>query len=161
MVYFCLCSAPPPRLFFPVFKPQAWEQRLNNNQTERVGVTGSSFPQVNEAVLFDEDLVSISALSDRLHAMRTDISHKALVHCRGLRKIADQQADGIHCELCFDEDVTGYCCESCPKAVCIKCFPMAFQDRVSENAADISIEYRCPYCRATFASFPQLSVIEE
>jgi len=139
--------------------------RLNNNQAERVGVTGSSFPQVHEAVLFDEDFVTISVLSDRLHAMRTDIedrySHAALVHCRGLRKIAAHQADGIHCELCFDEDVTGYSCESCPKAVCIKCFPMAFQDRVSENAADVSIEYQCPYCRSNFASFPQMSVLDE
>lgn len=135
--------------------------RLNNNQAERVGVIGSSFPQVNEAVLFDEDFVTISVLSDRLTAMRSDMSQAALVHCRGLRKIASHQADGIHCELCFDEGVTGYTCESCPKAVCIKCFPMAFQDRVFENAADVSIEYQCPYCRGNFASFPQVSIIEE
>lgn len=126
---------------------------------------GSSFPQVNEAVLFDEDFVTISVLSDRLQAMRVDLeqkhSHAALLHCRGLRKIANHQSQGVNCELCFDETVNGYSCESCTKAVCIKCFPMAFQDRVSENIADVSIEYMCPYCRMTFASFPQVSLLED
>jgi hypothetical protein len=135
--------------------------RLDNNQAERVGVIGSSFPQVIEAVLFNEDFVTITVLSDRLQVMRTDMSQAALLHCRGLRKIAAHQIEDIHCELCYEEHLTGFICESCPKAVCIKCFPMAFQDRVSENAADVSIAYQCPYCRSNFASFPQVSILED
>lgn len=158
-------SALPQRLFFPVFKPHAWEQgvdhRLNNNQAERVGVTGSSFPQVHEAVLFDEDFVTTSVLSERLLAMRADMSQAALVHCRGMRMISAHQIDGIHCELCYEENFKGYICDTCPKAVCISCFPMAFRDRVSENATNVSIEYQCPYCRSKFASFPQVPVLEE
>ena len=158
-------SALPQRLFFPVFKPHAWEQgvdhRLNNNQAERVGVTGSSFPQVHEAVLFDEDFVTTSVLSERLLAMRADMSQAALVHCRGMRMISAHQIDGIHCEVCYEENFKGYICKSCLKAVCISCFPMAFRDRVSENATNVSIEYQCPYCRSKFASFPQVPVLEE
>jgi hypothetical protein len=57
------------------------DARLGNNQAERVRVLESSFPEVHEAVLFNEDFVTISVLSDRLQAMRTDMSQAALVHC--------------------------------------------------------------------------------
>ena len=128
---------------------------------ERVAVLGSSFTHVNEAVLFNEEFVTASVLSDKLQELRMEMAQAALVHCRGLRKIAAQQAEDINCELCYEEHVAGFICDSCPKAVCTKCFPMAFQDRVSENAAEVSIEYQCPYCRSTFASFPQVSDVEE
>jgi hypothetical protein len=53
-----------PRLFFPCFKPQRWEagveERISSNQAERVAVLGSSFPHVQEAVMFHESFVLCS-----------------------------------------------------------------------------------------------------
>ena len=107
----------------------------------------SSSPQGWGDVIFSasqrgKDFVTISMLSNRLHA-RTDISYAVWT-----RSDISYRWSTSWYELCFDEDMHGYSCESSPKTVCIKCVLMT------------SIEYRCPYCRATFASFPQVSVIE-
>jgi hypothetical protein len=99
--------------------------------------------------------------SNRLQELKTEMLEAAMVHCRGLRKIAKKQVQGIDCALCYGVDLTGYVCETCNQTVCISCFPMAFQSRVSENDAEGSIEYKCTYCNWSFASFPQVSVLEE
>ena len=105
----------------------------------------------------------MKAYTAELRSEITQLEEKcsiALSHCRGMRKIASNLVIGIYCSLCNDEEVPGYCCQSCSNPVCLRCFPMAFQERV--QLVDSCIDYRCPYCNRTFASFPEVSIdVEE
>ena len=105
----------------------------------------------------------MKAYTAELRSEITQLEEKcyiALSHCRGMRKIAPNLVTGIYCALCNDEEVPGYCCQSCTNPVCLRCFPMAFQERV--QLVDSFIDYRCPYCNRTFASFPEVSIdVEE
>ena len=85
-----------------------------------------------------------------------ELRDSALLHCKGMRKIAFTQVSVSYCGICFDKEVSGYICQQCPYAVCIRCFSMAFQTRV--YSVDSSIDYTCPYCIQTFASFPEVSI---
>ena len=153
------------RLFFPVLKPCVWEEavqtRINSGEAENVIVTSHQYPHVNEAVLFREDFVTMSQVTQMIQNSRLEMKELALIHCRGMRKIAQLQAVNLECEICFEENITGYNCINCLKCVCIRCFPMVFHDRVIEHAAESTIEYKCPYCNITFATFPQISMLEE
>ena len=94
----------------------------------------------------------------RVHDIAQMRDH-ALLHCKGVRKIASNLVNGIYCALCGDTEVPGYNCQTCLHPVCLRCFPMAFSERV--HSADASIDYSCPYCIQTFASFPELSLDAE
>ena len=85
-----------------------------------------------------------------------ELRDSALLHCKGMRKIASTQVSVSYCGICFDKEVSDYICQQCPYAVCIRCFSMAFQTRV--YSVDSSIDYTCPYCIQTFASFPEVSI---
>lgn len=116
----------------------------------------------------DLDRVEMRTLQQRMRdidraEMRADMATEmaelrdsALLHCKGMRKIASTQVTVSYCGICFDKEVSGYICQQCPYAVCIRCFPMAFQTRV--YSVDSSIDYTCPYCIQTFASFPEVSI---
>jgi hypothetical protein len=96
-------------------------------------------------------------LRQEIEQLRED-GFTALSHFRGMRKIASTQVTGIYCSLCNDHEVPGYYCQSCSYPVCIRCFPMAFHQRVQVQSVDSSIDYRCPFCNMTFANFPELSI---
>ena len=146
-----------------MFKPEEWgngiDRRIADGSAQRVSVTGSRFPSVHEAVLFDDEFVTVSELERRLQATRDEMLSAALVHCRGLRKIARSLRPPSTCDLC-DQSNPGYKCDVCKKIVCSVCFPMAFQQRVIQHQADSSIEYTCPFCIQSFANFPELSLEE-
>lgn len=67
------------------------DERLRNREAERVAVIGSSFPQLTDAVLFNEDFVTVSTLREIIKNLKSEMSEKALNHCRGMRKIVNQQ----------------------------------------------------------------------
>ena len=105
----------------PTLRCVQWQSRgwVNKWQWKRAGWGGES---CFSACQRGKDFVTISMLSDRLHA-RTDISLCSLnenLHLlcssRSLSRAAQDCWSTSWCELCFDEDVPGYSCESCPKA---------------------------------------------
>jgi len=73
-----------------------------------------------------------------------ELRDSALLHCKGMRKIASTQVSVSYCGICFDKEVSDYICQQCSYAVCIRCFPMAFRTRV--YSVESSIDYTCPYC---------------
>ena len=59
----------------------------------------------------------------RVHDIAQMRDH-ALLHCKGMRKIASNLVNGIYCALCGDTEVPGYNCQTCLHPVCLRCFPV-------------------------------------
>lgn len=136
---------------------------------------GSSILGVTKAVLFDEHYTSAGVLNNMFEEQYQRLSNNtrelleeqlqrlndnATIHCKGLRKLFKLSSSVCECGICYGEEL-GYRCINCPKAVCCSCIPMAFQNRVMENTAEGTIDYKCPYCILNFISLEQVSFEQE
>ena len=109
-------------------------------------------PLNTTAVLFDEDFVTVSVLSERLEAARAEAVNIHALHRKVMRKIASSHTLINRCNLGYDENKESYFCHNWHVGLCIGFFPEGMADRVTE--VDRCIQYSCPTCTQCFAKLP-------